>query len=334
MANVADIPVDSVSTINEGFKQGGDLTIRSADDVNFSVHSLFLSVASPVFSDLLKTKNQNESIRFSEKSEVLALILQFIYPLPSPIIPSLELFNATMRVADKYQLTNIKARLREQFTMADSPVSVYSNPLAALSVASVHGFIAEAELAAKFASKQYDLGKMDDLKRLIDTAPATAALAKLIGIPAVKARVLTEVLFQFGRSPMHMNGGNLDSLVCGYCREPYRDFIRQSPPEWQSRWAHWIFEEIKERPIAEWKGYFNHSNFNRSFYQPHLSATFHAYKHDKSSPTCGCVGKVAGHAAQFQPWADAVYEQLKSRLTVIAELEAQMYNTSPEAKLE
>ncbi|KAG8690063.1 hypothetical protein FRC11_014085 [Ceratobasidium sp. 423] len=192
--------------INEGFTEGGDLTIQSTDGINFSVHSLFLSVASPVFSGLLKATHQNEIVRFSERAELLALVLKFIYPLPSPIIPSIDLLNEAMRVANKYQLDSMKARLREQLTLADSPVSTFSNPLGVLCVASVHGFTAEAELAAKVASKQYDFGRIDDLKMLVDACPATASLVKLVGIPAVKTRVLIECAQTVGKPTEAIQG--------------------------------------------------------------------------------------------------------------------------------
>ncbi|KAG8710266.1 hypothetical protein FRC11_004696 [Ceratobasidium sp. 423] len=323
---------NAVPAINEGFTQGGDLTLRSTDSVDFSVDSLFLSVASPVFAELLGTENREETIRFSENAEVLALMLKFIYPKPTPTISSMELLNDALRVANKYQLDSMKVRLREQLVHVDPPVSLYANPLGVLYVASAHGFAAEAELAASNAARRCDFGEGDDLKLLLDAAPnpAITSLVKLTGIPLVKTRVLTEVLFQFERSPMtlHNNSNLIDTLSCGHCRWIYRETTRQSAPEWQVRWARWIFEEVKNRPIVEWQGCFSHSNIRRSFYQPHLQASFCAYRCYDTVPTCDCVDTVTSAAEQFQTWANGVFEHLKSRLVVVAELETQVCGPS------
>ncbi|KDN40284.1 hypothetical protein RSAG8_08194, partial [Rhizoctonia solani AG-8 WAC10335] len=327
--NVAN--ANPVPAVNEDFTEGGDLTLRSTDGIEFSVHSLFLSVASPVFSNLLRTDSKSEVIQFTEKAEVLALMLKFIYPKPTPIVPSVDLLNNGMRVANKYQLENMKNRLREQLILVDSPVSIYANPIGALCIASAHGFTGEAELAAKIASKQCGFGDGFFLKQLLDAAPspATAVLIKLTGIPLVKTRVLMEVLFHFERPPMTVyspGSGLADALVCSNCRETYRGYSRQSPPEWLARWAHWIFEEIKDRPIADWKGFFDHSNLVRAFYRPHLSLSVLAYKYGVESRICGCVTQILSlgstAATAFQTWAMGIYDHLESRLSIVVQLEA------------
>ncbi|KAG8710264.1 hypothetical protein FRC11_004694 [Ceratobasidium sp. 423] len=170
--------IDPPSAVSTDFTDGGDLTLRSADGVNFSVHSLFLSAASPVFSHLLKAGNHNGIIRFSGNAEVLALMLEFIYPRPTPIITSMSLMNDAVRVANMYELDSMKTRLCEQLVLVASPVSVHANPFGALCVASTHGFTTEAELAAKIASEQFKFGIGEDLTKLVGATqgPATAAL--------------------------------------------------------------------------------------------------------------------------------------------------------------
>ncbi|EUC62791.1 BTB/POZ domain protein [Rhizoctonia solani AG-3 Rhs1AP] len=327
MPDENNLNADSVPLVNEGFTQGGDMTLRSTDGFDFSVHSVLLSLASPVFSDLLLTGNKREAICFSEKAKVLALMLKFIYPRPAPIISSVDLFDNALRVANKYQLESMKQRLQEQLTRVESPLSVLSNPMSVLYLASLHGLTAEAELAANLASKHYNFSQGEGLKKLLDAAltPSTAALVKLTGIPLVKTRVLTEVLFHFEHAPMTIyNDGApfLDALACVHCRETFRNFRRQSPPEWQFRWAHWIYDEIKDRPISEWKGYFSHTNVCRSFYQPHLQPTFCAYRYCNIAPDCVCISVITDSATQFQKWANGIFEHLISRLSVIAELES------------
>ncbi|CAE6476518.1 unnamed protein product [Rhizoctonia solani] len=322
--------IDPPPAVNEGFTEGA-LTIRSADGINFKAHSLFLSVASPLFSDLFKSGNNNEIFRFPENAEVLAVMLKFIYPKPTPIITSMNILNDAVRVAKIYQLDNMKTRLREQLVLVDSPVSVYSNPLGALSIAATHGFTPEAELAANLASKQFNFEKGQDLKRLVDAAqgPATAELVKLTGIPLVKTRVLVDTLFHFERSPMKLCN-HIDALVCTNCREAFRNYSRQSPPEWQARWALWIFDEIKDRPISEWEPHFSPSNTRRAFCQSHLSLTTYTYRKGLEYRTCTCLDAISNptNETALQNWVDGVYKHLISRLALVKELEAPVAHNS------
>jgi hypothetical protein len=234
-----------------------------------------------------------------------------------------------MRVADKYQLTSMKVRLREQLALAHSPVSAYTNPLGALCATTVHGFTSDTELAAKAASKKYDFATVDDLVKLIDVEPATSALVKLVGILAVKTRVLAEVLFQFEHAPMHLDNSNIESLACAACRDPYKGCVRQGAPEWQIRWARWIFDRTKATPMNTWKTLFNHSMVSTAFYQPHLAVAFHAYKSGADSRDCTCITQILGAPSQFQGWATGIHEHLKMKLGVIANHEARMYETDP-----
>ncbi|KAH7325325.1 hypothetical protein B0J17DRAFT_681864 [Rhizoctonia solani] len=331
-------PKDSVFAVNEGFTQGGDLILRSTDGVNFSVHSVLLSLASSVFSELLTTGTKSEAIRFSETAEVLALMLKFIYPTPTsnPTVPSMGLLNDGMRVATKYQLNNMKNRLREQLSIVDSPVSAYANPIGALCVASMHGFTAEAELAASLASKRCDFGNGDDIKSWVDAIPdpAITALVKLAGIPLVKTRVLVDVLLHFERVPMSL-GNNINALVCPTCRETFRNCVRQSPPEWQARWAHWIFDELKDRPISDWKPLFAPLNTSRAFYQTDLTPVVYSYKTSSDNKVCTCLGVIGdnANATALQNWVTGVYNHLTSRLSFIAEMEtSQTQHSDPEGK--
>ncbi|KAF8687963.1 hypothetical protein RHS03_09843, partial [Rhizoctonia solani] len=325
-SNHSSIPEAMAGPIasNKGFTRGGDLIIRSLDGMKFSVHSVLLSLASPTLLGLIEATKRDGVALFSERAEILALMLKFIYPLPSPIIALVELFEEAILVADKYCLPSMKARLREQITLVDSPVSAYTNPLGALYIATIHGLTAEAELAAKIASKNYDFGKAEDLKKLIEAGPATTTLTKLVGIPAVKTRVLTEVLFQFEHLPMDINR-ILDTLVCVACRETYQGYTLQGAPEWVLRWARWIFDRIKDRPIKDWRSFFSHSNISMALYQPHLSTTFLTYRYHGQSHTCTCINVVLAKTLAYQTWANGVYEHLKRKLSVVEELEAQLY---------
>ncbi|KEP46265.1 BTB/POZ domain protein [Rhizoctonia solani 123E] len=322
---------DSPSSSSQGFTEG-DLTIQSADGVNFQVHASILCVASPVFSDLLKGRKNDEIVRLSENAAVLALMLNFIYPKPTPIIKSMNLMNDAVRVANIYQLDSMKTRLREQLVLVASPVSVHANPFGALCVASTHGFVPEAKLAAENALKQYNFGKGEDLTNLVNATqnPATAELVKLTGVPLVKTRVLVDVLFHSERAPMKLDK-NIDVLACVNCRGAFRNYSRQSSPEWQARWALWIFDEIKDKPISEWESLFSPSNVLKAFSQSHLSRNVYSYTKGLEYRTCTCLDVIENstNATALQSWVNGVYEHLMSRLAPVAELEA-AHNPSQE----
>jgi hypothetical protein len=309
---------------NAGFTEGGDLTIQSSDGIDFSVHSLFLSEASPIFSELLKPDNRAKLIKFSDDAEVLALTLKFIYPKPTPVITSMRLLDDAVRVANTYQLESMRSRLREQLVLVDSPVSVYNNPFGALCVAATHDFVPEAKLAAELSSRKYTFEKEGDLRDLVDATrgPATAALVKLTGVPLVKTRVLVDVLFHFERKPMSLSSNT--ELFCANCRETFRDTSRQSPPEWQSRWALWTFNEAKDRVISEWRSLFNSSAIRKAFCQSHLSLTVYCFRKFLDYRTCTCLDTIGApqNESALQNWLNGVYEHLKSRLALMEELEA------------
>jgi hypothetical protein len=319
--NLISAPIPAA---NEGFTQGGDLILRTIDGVDFRVHSLFLSVASPVFSNLLKSESRKEVVCFSENAELTSLMLQFIYPRPTPTIASMKPPNDALRVANKYQLENMKSGLCEQMMMANSPVSAYNDPLAALHVAFTHNFTTGVELASSVVSKTYEFGTIDDLKKLLNTSPspATAALLSLVGIPLIKTRVLTEALFRFNCSPMIITE-NLNSMMCSLCRAAFTNSAGRHQPEWQTRWASWIFDNIKSRPISDWKDFFNQSNIHKAFYQPHLSSQVLFYNDSGvGRGACTCMSLLLGPPhGTFRTWADGVYKNLESRLGFIMDLE-------------
>jgi len=71
-----------------------DLIIRSSDIVDFRVHKLVLSMASPFFKDLLSLPQPSDSetidglhvVQLPEDSELLSSLLSMLYPL-RPVIP-------------------------------------------------------------------------------------------------------------------------------------------------------------------------------------------------------------------------------------------------------
>ncbi|KAG8687668.1 hypothetical protein FRC09_013356 [Ceratobasidium sp. 395] len=227
------------SCANEGFTSGGDLTLRSVDGIDFSVHSVVLSLASPVLADMFHIGTGQTTVDVAENSEMLGLMLSFIYPRPAPEITSFDVLGQAMHIADKYQLDGMRSRLREKLLLKGSPLSIFSDPLRVLGFASVHGLVEEATLAASRARECYDFNKVDDLKKMIEAMPPmTAPAVKMVGVSSARTAILVEVLFQFHRQPMTLAGNACNRLMCHSCDNIYLNRSRYGAPEWQARWAH------------------------------------------------------------------------------------------------
>lgn len=310
-------PAEPKRAVNDGFTEGGDLIFRSSDGIDFRVHSIVLSLATPAFSDLRSTGTQREVVKLGETSEVVALMLGFIYPKPPPIISSFELLGKAMAASNRYQLQGMKAQLRERLSLISSSVSVYTDPLSALSVASSNGFREEADLAALIASKRHNFQNVDDVLKLVDAAPSAAALLKLIAIPAVTTQILADVLFSFHKAPMRLFGDEAKYILCGYCQRVYHNVCRHSPPEWQARWAYWVFSDIKDLPVEKWDEFFQISFFNSAFYRSGVRAI----PTGLGGNDCICFGMITQNAYYFEKWASTIHQHLKSRMSNLDKLQ-------------
>lgn len=107
----------------------GDLVLRSADGVNFRVHSLILKLASSVFRDMLdipanaphaaeKSKRELSKgpILATEPACVLRILLNILYPgapqiLDIDIIDSPDLLRSLARAARKYDMPSVNEAL-------------------------------------------------------------------------------------------------------------------------------------------------------------------------------------------------------------------------------
>lgn len=313
------------SSFHEDFSDGGDLIIRSCDNVDFSVHSVLLSLASPVFSDMLKVgstgstnPSRQDPVPLGETAEMVALMLNFIYPLPPPPISSFDQLNQAFDIVDKYQLKSMKLRLQERMTVPNSPVSISADPLRAWAIAATHGLKAETDAAMSLAAKHHDFQQADGLMKLAETIPSTLPLIKLIGVPSARTLILADVLLSFHKDPMRLNDDNCRWDLCHFCFDMYFDKERYSAYEWQARWAYAVFVEIKGLPVREWDPFFKIGFFNTAL---HRNGGVPIKINAASYGDCGCIDEINGHPDLFEEWASTVHEHLKTRLRSLDQLE-------------
>ncbi|KAG8749287.1 hypothetical protein FRC11_011467 [Ceratobasidium sp. 423] len=296
---------------------GGDLTLQSADGIKFHVHSAVLSVASPVFEDmfLVGRDQPGQIITMGETSDMLGLMLRFIYPKRSPVISSFETLEKAFHLADKYQLEGMYQELRQMLSLTDSPVSAYRDPLGALRIASTHGFQAEVDLAISISQKYYQTDTICDLQVIAKKTPASVPWIKLLAIPLIRNGIISDVLLNFYDPPMRLAGSSFATALCQSCSESHHYGAHNSPPEWQARWARGVLEELKARPMGEWDPYFGTSYLYEAVSRYNMP--IHTPRGD-----CTCVEKVKFYEYEFLGWSSHVLRCLRSRLECLKQLEA------------
>ena len=114
-----------------------DIILRSVDGQEFPAHKFILSLASPVFRDMFTLSQPPQTQRIplvdlSETARVLDLFLRCIYPISKLNIKDLELLEALVTTADKYD-TEAILEVVEPWLMA--PENLNEDPLRIYAIA-------------------------------------------------------------------------------------------------------------------------------------------------------------------------------------------------------
>ncbi|KDN40277.1 hypothetical protein RSAG8_08187, partial [Rhizoctonia solani AG-8 WAC10335] len=240
---------------------------------------------------------------------MVELMLKFIHPGRSPTVSSFEMLRKAVGVARKYQLDDMQRQLRLELLHPGSPISIYTDPIAALSITSAFGFQAETQLALSQAQGRYDLTTVDGLKKLAREVPASIPYIALIGVPSVKHAVLFDVLFSYKKEPMDLSGLHL----CQLCSDHLYHF-NCSPPEWLARWAQGLYTELNKRPMDDWKPCFE-VPFLFEVVGSHGGTPIRTVK-----GTCTCLDGFSTSPG-FVQWSSKVHDFLEARLAGLRELE-------------
>ncbi|KAK0207052.1 hypothetical protein DFS33DRAFT_1256203 [Desarmillaria ectypa] len=153
-----------------------DIVLSAGDSSNqqrrFAVHKCILSAASPFFRDMFllpqppaaqATDVDIPSIDMSEDAIILYTLLQYIYPVPNPIIPSLGKLVPVLEAAKKYEIVVAVDSLREQLV---STKNLTKDPLRVYAIAGRYDLQEELKVAAKYTLKKnvLDCPLSEDLK--------------------------------------------------------------------------------------------------------------------------------------------------------------------------
>ncbi|KAK0230223.1 hypothetical protein IW262DRAFT_385730 [Armillaria fumosa] len=150
------------------------VVLVGADDRNirrFAVHKCILSAASPVFKDMFilsqpkTTKDTLPIVDMVESPKVMFALLQFIYPVPNPVISSLDELVPVLEAAKKLDVDVAIDSLRKQLVLSDH---LENEPLRVYAIAARFDLQEELRIAAKHTLKKnvLDCPLSKDLKHI------------------------------------------------------------------------------------------------------------------------------------------------------------------------
>ncbi|TCD63993.1 hypothetical protein EIP91_004695 [Steccherinum ochraceum] len=192
------------------FSGDGDVVLSASDGMSFKVHAVVLKTTSGWFNTLLTLPQAPdafanpirplESLHVSEESSVLLALLQIICGLAVPDIPTIDLAEAILAAAEKYDMPGPISLIRK---LIMHPPIISSFPLRVYSLACKWGWQAEAREASTHTLRLDILGEscMEQLKHC---SMPCFDLAKLLTLhrdrrAAVRAALNDETRFSANR---------------------------------------------------------------------------------------------------------------------------------------
>ncbi|KAH7930631.1 hypothetical protein BV22DRAFT_1101602 [Leucogyrophana mollusca] len=225
--------------------QDADLLLLSSDGAKFHVHRCILAAASPFFEHMFtlpqplssyadsdsSVEEQHPVIPVSESRSTVDTLLRYVYPVPDPIIASLDDLGPILAAAAKYDFLGVISALRRVLL---SPNFLRENPVRVFAIASRYELEYEAKVASQhtLSVNVLDCPLSDDLKFI--TAHSYHRLLDLHRRRATAAQRLLKVTDEV--KCMQCNGG------------PHGMFV---PPKWWKEFEKLAREELALRPTSE-----------------------------------------------------------------------------------
>jgi len=136
-----------------------DVVLRTSDLVDFRVHTLVLSLVSPVFDSMFNLPQPPDAekeealpvISVSESSRTLEKFLSFCYPAREPELADLNDVGDMLEVMSKYDVKEVKKRVRKSLL---APIFLENEPLRVFAIAQRYHLKYETRLAALYTLRQ------------------------------------------------------------------------------------------------------------------------------------------------------------------------------------
>jgi hypothetical protein len=167
----------------------------------------------------------------AEPSVVLDPLLRFLYPVPDPEVPSLDMLVPLMCAAAKYDMTAVMNRLR---VLLVSPAFLETAPVRIFAIASRFDLEEEAKLASKHTLhvRVLDMPLCDDLRHI-----SAFSYHRLLDLHRRRGEAALQML----RAP--------EELRCMQCNGPVYGVV--APPKWWREFVARAGEELRSRPTTD-----------------------------------------------------------------------------------
>ncbi|KAG8733500.1 hypothetical protein FRC11_005671 [Ceratobasidium sp. 423] len=231
-----------------GPNDGGEFTIRSKENVEFYVHPALLSVASPVFKDLMSVGSGERVVELTEDAQTIRLMLTFLYHQHSSGVESFDLAVKGFEVARKYEIDPMTEWLKSLFRLETSPLYMRNHPLEVYDVASLYGFNDVADACYDHCVRKLNLEDEEEMAQFEASRRDPRSALALVSRLVKRRAIITRILFTGYLYPMnllapewertHLADKSLaEKLICEKCQPAYSD-VFYSSVSWQTFWAH------------------------------------------------------------------------------------------------
>jgi hypothetical protein len=213
-----------------------DLILRSLDGAEFKVFKRILSEGSKFFRTMFTLPTNDAAIQpiptvdVPESSQLIRVLLQFLYPIPDPPVSSLTQLNELLATAIKYDMEGVSQTLR---TLLVSHKFASSDPFAAFTIAIRHQLIEEIKVTASwtFSISLLDMPLTEDHRFI-----TAYEFFQLLKLHRRRAKEYADTIRTFGQS-----------IRCPGC-------LRRNDDQgclWWKDWEARAFEEVQKRPCTK-----------------------------------------------------------------------------------
>jgi hypothetical protein len=291
---------------------GGDVLVKSADGVLFSTHSILLSLASSVFSDMFSTATKHDTVELTDDAESISLMLAFIYPSSFVTVDSFQILEKSLEMARKYDVPGILKALDFIIPHEQKDKNLaHHDPVRVFRLATSHDLRETQTFAASLIEPRHcDFHDPTELRKFAQQFPNSAHLIGLVGAQGVRLKIICSILFCYEsgispilpRVPKHED----ELMLCKTCQDRQRldnhdchDYF----PSWLPGWSWVAFSELSSKPLRDCQDVFR---------VPVLGRTT-AFSGDTCVP-CLRVARTAGSGQMFNVWASGINMLLENVL--------------------
>jgi hypothetical protein len=206
------------------------------------VHKVILAAGSPFFHDMFtlpqppssNTGDSKPVIPVTESRDVITTLLQFVYPLPDPQLPSLNDLAPILDAAIKYDFPSVISTLRRFLSSSEnlqkSPIQVYA-------ISSRFDLEEEAQIASShtLSTNLLDGPLYEDLKYI-----SAWQYHRLLDLHRTRSKSAQQIIDTTNCPP---------EIKCMQCNSSL--YTAHGQPKWYYEWEKQAKAELAVRPVSD-----------------------------------------------------------------------------------